>query len=243
MIEIALHYAAQGWPVFPLIPRDKYPLKGSHGYKDATTSPALIETWWRREPKANIGLATGRASGLLVLDVDVKNDKPGIASMRTLSLPRTFTVRTPTGGFHLYFDMPAASISIGADLLPGVDWRGNGGYVVAAGSATADGMYEIMDRAAIATLPERVVHLLREAKRRAPIQRSAAGAVIPEGARDDTLIRIAGAIRRFGVEAPAILECLRAVSRHHCQPPHEERDLERLAASAARYPAGGRKAS
>jgi hypothetical protein len=60
----ALRYAALGLRVFSLAPGTRIPLKGSHGYRDATLSPETIKGWWWRIPRANVGIATGRASGL-----------------------------------------------------------------------------------------------------------------------------------------------------------------------------------
>ena len=71
MIEAALTYAHNGWLIFPLSPSSKSPLKGSQGYKDATRDAKKIQLWWQRYPTANIGLATGNLSGLIVLDIDL----------------------------------------------------------------------------------------------------------------------------------------------------------------------------
>ena len=64
----AAWYARHGFPVFPCQPRAKKPLT-PHGFKDATTDLARVAAWWRKWPDANIGMRTGAASGLLVLDV------------------------------------------------------------------------------------------------------------------------------------------------------------------------------
>ena len=119
----ALHYATRcGWKVFPLhsIGPDgrctcgkdhpdgksagKHPLS-SHGFKDATTDPRTIEHWWARWPWANIGIATGKASGgLIVLDVD---GPEGMAELQALTerhgtLPQTLVSQTGNG-FHIFF--------------------------------------------------------------------------------------------------------------------------------------------
>jgi Bifunctional DNA primase/polymerase, N-terminal len=71
-----LQYAARGLLVFPLAPGTIKPCKGSHGYKDATRDPDVIRRWWWQTPRANIGIATGAVSGLLILDVDPRHDGP-----------------------------------------------------------------------------------------------------------------------------------------------------------------------
>jgi len=74
MVDHALAYAKQGIPVFPCQRKDKAPLT-EHGFKDATTKLAQIKKWWARWPKAMIGVPTGPASGIDVVDLDVK---PGV---------------------------------------------------------------------------------------------------------------------------------------------------------------------
>ena len=83
MLAAALAYAARGWPVFPLKPRDKVPAipktEGGSGFYDATTDPAVIRRWWERWPDANVGLATGAAAGFVVLDVDGPEGEASLA--------------------------------------------------------------------------------------------------------------------------------------------------------------------
>ncbi len=107
MKAAALDLAARGILVFPLAIGDKMPVT-LHGYQDATTDPKRINEMWQRRPNANIGIATG-ASGLVVIDVDVKNDINGWEAFndcleRLGELPGpTPTASTPSGGAHLYF--------------------------------------------------------------------------------------------------------------------------------------------
>jgi hypothetical protein len=106
------------------------------GFRDATTDPEVIRAWWTRHPTANIGMATGSGSGLLVIDVDL--DKGGFESLAALihrykEWPDTPTVRTGGGGIHFYFRFPEdAEIrnDVGRKLGPGIDVRGEGGYVL-----------------------------------------------------------------------------------------------------------------
>ena len=114
--------------------------------RKATTDPQQIRRWWSREPRANIGIATGELSGLLVLDVDVGDGKPGLASLGELEArhgarPRTWEVQTGGGGLHVYLRHPGGDRRIGnrAGILPGLDLRGDGGYVVAPPSLHASG--------------------------------------------------------------------------------------------------------
>lgn len=138
LLRYALAAAARGWPVFPLTPGDKVPLRGWHWTRDHSTDPAVIRQWWRYRPH-NIGIATGPA-GLLVIDLDTPktpNDHPGrqgggsrwalpgvrdgadvltaLADQAGQRVPwDTFTVRTRRGGLHLYLTAPArAGIRLG----------------------------------------------------------------------------------------------------------------------------------
>lgn len=76
----ALEYAAMGWKIFPVYPLDKNPIGAyvPNGFKDATTDADTIRDWWKREPKANIGLWCA-ASGIIALDADPHKFGPGDA--------------------------------------------------------------------------------------------------------------------------------------------------------------------
>ena len=144
-IEMALMYAGKGWHVFPLHTvidgttcdcRRSCPKPGKHprtanGFKDATTDETQIRKWWGMWPDANIGIATGKVSNMVVIDVDPRNG--GEETMRGFiethgPLPRGPMVKTPNGRHH-YFNY---SEGLKCGLLgPGVDFKGDGGYVVA----------------------------------------------------------------------------------------------------------------
>lgn len=143
LLAAALEYAARGWRVFPLRPGSKEPLGRlvKHGCKDATTDPATIRRWWRAEPRANIGIATG--AGLHVVDPDVKDGKAGPAwiAARPALFPPTMRVETPSGGQHWYYTVPADLRLGNVALASDVDTRGTGGYVVAPPSVLPAGVY------------------------------------------------------------------------------------------------------
>lgn len=149
LLEAALAYAKRGVPVFPCEPGAKRPLT-RNGHWDATTVTRAIGRWWKRWPTANVGVPTGKKSGLVVLDVDL--GAGGLESLAKLEgasvpAPKTVRVRTGGGGTHIYFRYPEdAEIRNSAGLLgPGLDVRGEGGYVVVPSSRTQD-PYEWVDR-------------------------------------------------------------------------------------------------
>ena len=112
-----------------------------------------------QRPAAGIGLATGEGSGVWVLDLDVKNGVDGLASIAHMDIPDTYTVETPSGGRHLYF-LHAEGVRNRAAVLPGVDVRGDGGYVVAAGSKTPIGGYRVVNPTRPVEAPPEVLDLV-----------------------------------------------------------------------------------
>lgn len=149
--------AAAGVPVFPCEPDGKRPLT-RRGFLDATCNPRQVAAWWSRTPEANIGLPTGAPSGVVVVDVDVHGPADGRAAWRRASEAGLvdgagLLVRTPTGGAHAYFPATAGTEQRSWQAAgAGVDFRGDGGYIIAPPShRTIDGIvrrYEIADIAA-----------------------------------------------------------------------------------------------
>jgi hypothetical protein len=156
-LTAALEYAARGWLVFPVhTPVNggcscgdptcdhvgKHP-RTEHGFLDATRDVERIRDWWEKKyPSANIGIATGTASGIVVLDVDPRNG--GEASLEELEkkigpLPRTVAVLTGGGGMHFYFKAEEPLRCTTDALGPGLDFKADGGYVIAPPSVHPSG--------------------------------------------------------------------------------------------------------
>ena len=133
ILHQALAFARGGWRVFPCLPGQKIPAT-PHGYRDATTDPGQITTWFDRHPDWNLAIATG-APGPDVLDVDdhglAGNGYAAFARLSKAGLldGATAYVRTPSGGLHAYFTGTAQRNG----HLPAhhLDFRSRGGYVVA----------------------------------------------------------------------------------------------------------------
>lgn len=138
----ALWYAEHGLPIFPLQPGSKVPWPRTRGVKEATTDAATIRAWWKAHPDSNIGLATGH--GIDVIDFDGPEAHAswgraapdptsyGVRVLATVSTPRP-------GGLHVY--CPSNGSGNRANVVPHVDYRGLGGYVVAPPSHTSQGVY------------------------------------------------------------------------------------------------------
>lgn len=136
--DAARELARAGVPVFPCAPGEKTPLVPS-GFQQATDDLRRVQGWWRWQPTANIGIPTGAASRLVVIDIDVHGAN-GYASYaraaRAGLIPEPLaTVTTPTGGRHAYFPAdPAQEQRSWAVGKAGVDCRGDGGYIIAPSS-------------------------------------------------------------------------------------------------------------
>lgn len=149
MLRAALNYAARGWRVFPVwgvrdagacrcgdpaCPRaGKHPIGAAapRGLHDASSDALLVREWWAAHPEANIGIATGLAAGLVVVDVDPGGEE-SLAALEAEygRLPPTLEAATGRGR-HLYFVAPGCRLRSRVGVRPGLDVRGEGGYVVA----------------------------------------------------------------------------------------------------------------
>lgn len=137
LLTAALYYAALGLHVFPLRPRSKLPYPGSKGCLDGTPDQSLIYRWWLAAPESNIGISTGYRVD--VIDLDGIDGIVSFPQMQGLP-PIIGVVKTPrAGGWHHY--IPASGIGNRAHVLPGIDIRGLGGYVVAPPSVLDEPKY------------------------------------------------------------------------------------------------------
>lgn len=134
----AIAYANAGYAVFPLAPNSKIPaIRGGAGVKEATRDHAIIQLWGQRFPHANIGIACGEPSGIVVIDVDPRNGGSETItrlSMRGHVFPDCPTSVTGGGGRHLFFRFDPRINNSKDKIGKGIDVKSTGGYVVAAPS-------------------------------------------------------------------------------------------------------------
>lgn len=174
MREVALSYATvRGWLVFPLhdvssgacscgrpdcTQGGKHP-RTAHGFKDATRDPDQIAAWWATWPNANIGVATGPESGVLMIGPDGEKGREDFAGLveQNGPVPATAKAESGSGGLHFYYRWPAGrAVKNRRDHHRlKIDVRGEGGYFVAPHSTNSNGKYTwIDDRVELADAPE-----------------------------------------------------------------------------------------
>jgi len=158
----ALRYQAMGYAVLALGQGGKRPSSmfapppgaepGSAGVHWATTDPRMVSYVWGREPLSGVGVATGRGSNLVVVDLDVKRGEDGPGNFERFQIeasavgvldcyvPANVVVSTPSGGYHIWLRTPPGlAVPTRPGILPGVDIKGDDGYVAAVPSRVWEG--------------------------------------------------------------------------------------------------------
>lgn len=203
--------------IFPC--RDKKPLVSDWG-NNAKPFEEWVKEDTRWQDHDEWGAPTGPQNGFWVLDFDVKSG--GMETLKGLTLPDTVTLQTRNGGVHKYFQWgPDLVIRNTAGFLPGVDVRGDGGYVVLYGDPT---------EAPIAPTPKWLIDALQKPQRAAS-QADVHGEV-GEGGRNHYLTAAAGRLQRLGVLS---LASLKELNESKCVPPLDDSEVEMIYASVSRY--------
>lgn len=261
MVEIAIFLGSRGFAVFPCYTIEdgrcscgdakctspgKHPIGSlvAQGLRNADTDHRIIREWWATYPDANIGVATGDVSGVVVLDIDAKaNGEITLTNLehRYGRLPNTWAVETGGGGFHFWFRMPSADVRNSAGSVgPGIDVRGNGGYVIAPPSLHKSGaLYRWAEAmhpkiTPLSDVPDWLLD--RMVPRGVTRQATTLPTKIKEGERNVWLASAAGTMRRRGFCADAIYAALAIENSNRCQPPMDDREVRRIAHSIERYP-------
>jgi hypothetical protein len=228
-----------------------------NGCKDAMTSKDQIVKWWTEtNGLANVAIATGAPSGLVVLDVDAKSG--GLNALAELEqqhgkLPTTPTAHTGSGGKHYFFRYPlGAKIGNRTGIVPGIDVRGDGGYVIAPPSDHASGgrySWLVPSTTAIAEIPGWLLGMIQQPK---VMEGNSSGMILTltdtldlaiatgvgEGQRHDTLCRLVGAHLSKGEEPDAILTLARAWASR-CTPPLPDGEVVSVVQTLAKKHQGG----
>lgn len=256
-------YLRLGWRVFPIMPAEgdkcacglpdcaspgKHPVGHlvPRGFHDATDDPAVLAQWCALYPDLNIGIATGAVSGIFVLDIDP--DHGGLESLSELEgrygrmEHPTWAVMTGGGGLHLYFRHPGNPVPNSAGKLgPGLDVRGDGGYVLAPPSNHISGesyRWDAGGHPRTAQLRPAPPWLLARCQAARPEGNGRAPTLpdrVKDGERNNTLTSIAGTMRRRGFSEDAIVAALLIENKQRCNPPLPEHEVSAIATSVGRY--------
>ena len=118
----AMYYRGIGWSPFPIKRADKIPLVRWEKYQTEIASEKQIREWRTQFSEASVGVATGKVSGIVVVDVE--------AGGSTKDLPATVCAKTGGGGFHFFYKHPSVPVKNAVRIREKTDIRGDGGYVV-----------------------------------------------------------------------------------------------------------------
>ena len=166
-LDWALHYAGMGWSVVPVRPGEKMPAVKWQHLQSLAADAAKIQGWFDTEPSFGIGLIQGRNAGTIVLDFDARDGgMETLAQLDAQGLPESVRAFTPGGGVHVILRHPGRDVPSRKNVLPGMDVRGDGGFIVAHPSIHANGRrYEWdvdchPDECAVAECPEFILKVI-----------------------------------------------------------------------------------
>ena len=257
-------YAKIGWSILPLhypIHRGKktkcsckkadcssvgkHPLT-KNGLKDASTDGKQIQQWAEEYPDANIGVKTGKESGIIVVDIDVKHN--GFESLDELQeefgqIPDTIEQETGGGGKHMLFKYPdgVGRIRNKAGLRPGIDIRADGGYIVVEPSIHQSGSQYNFDisnypgEVEPAEPPGWLVDLIVDKSPDSSSSPSLTNGSFLEGTRNQELCSLAGSMRAKGMSIDAVRAALLEENKTKCIPPLSDKEVTDIANSIGKY--------
>jgi putative DNA primase/helicase len=221
MIDAALSLSSIGTPIFP-VKADKKPHITLWQQK-ATTDQAMVKQWWTKWPKANIGMPTGAPSGLVAVDVDVKNGVNGYESLSTIEdrfgKQGTRRIKTPSGGAHLIYKCNQ-TVRNRVGILDGIDIRGDGGYIVAQGSVINGSAYTVTHDVPPEEMPIDMVNWINDIQQVKPSSEMG----VTKGERNNQIFRIASSYRGQGFEIDRALEACKEAALS-CAPPLGEAEV------------------
>ena len=251
-IRRAIEYAERGYPV--LFTQGKQPVYGTHGVKDATTDTETLIADFKQNPKRNIAAATGHK--FWVADLDISEDKgvDGFDSLYNhfgddlvIDTKKHMIQKTPSGGVHLFIELPDDGLPVPSPVgvLPGLDIRGLGTYVVMAPSVIRlNGKWEpyrLKNDETDCFIPmcKWTTELLRMARERGSIDKpntvkKAFTDGLDEGERDTNLFKIACWLRDIGID-PDTNHAVMKYAAEKCNPPFDFNKLQEKITYAYSY--------
>lgn len=247
--KAAEKYAKLGLAVFPVLPRSKKPAT-KHGLKDATTDISTIREGWHRNPMFNIGMATGAASGgVVVIDIDVDPDsgKDGFEYLNKWErehgeLPETVTSITGRGGRHMFYRV-RDKVTNTTNEDYGIDLRGDGGYVMMPPSIHPNGTTYQWENDpedySVAWADENVLAFMDSVRPRATAgQRFELKTEIRSGNRNGELFKYASSLQARGITDSDLSTLVHKANDERCKPQLSHAEVEKIINSALGYEKG-----
>ena len=239
LLNAALQYLKKGFSVIPCKP-DKKPFIKWEPYQNQKPTVEEVRAWWEKWPDAMIAIITGK---ICVIDCDNPDGQSKIDELLPDSL--VFPVaQTPRGGRHYYFKMPDEPLGNNTGAIPGVDFRGQGGYIIAPPSRNGDKGYVWLpglsiDEVALPLLPNAYKSFIKESSfsfsmhigddavkegfdfQRLPLTSND----FQEGRRDETLFHIANCLIKGGMDEGLARKTLELLALQ-CDPPFSLQDAQ-----------------
>lgn len=241
-LQAALDYAGRGFSVIP-VRGDKKPFIPWTEYQARRATRDEIRAWAEKYPGAMIGIITGEISGIFVIDIDTTEGYQAIRKFipGDLLFP---VVKTPRGGWHLWFIYPVGSkLTVGTGIVPGVDFRGEGGYIVAPPSCNGDGRAYAWQKgftlnefapppipdALLSALKNNIYHSFHtercgQDRPQETTKTTTDHSFFNQGNRDDSLFHTANCLMKGGCEIPFVEHVIDILARNS-NPPFPENEI------------------
>lgn len=238
VLEMALKYADKGYCIIPINPYAKKPFFAVEEFQKRHSTKDEIQKWWKEFPTSMIGIMTGYISKLFVLDLDPNHNSDEISKL----IPDSFltpTAKTPRRGTHLYFQDPGnEKITIKSALMPDVDYRCNGGYIIAPPSRNGYGRdYQWLDGLSIFEIEPQPMpgdlynyiiknmQLSNKGVRGCVTNRDNLGInYFDEGRRDEDIFSVAYSMAKGKIEEGLIYQAIKTLGEN-CNPPFPESEI------------------
>jgi hypothetical protein len=238
-LAAALEYAQRGYSVIPINTASnggKAPLVPWQEFQKRRATEAEIRNWWDLFPDANVGIVTGAISGLIVVDADGADGETSLVRLLRSEDQQTLIAKTGKG-LHLIYAHPGGQITNRVKVRPGLDVRGDGGFIVAPPSQHENGeAYTWLSEREPAPLPSAVVSLLSRPATEGAKESRAGGEPIANGGRNQTLYVLGRSLHAKGMSTQGIKAALEAENTARCVPPLEAHELAIIVRQATQQP-------
>lgn len=221
MIDSAISLSSAGILIFP-VKADKSPHIKSWQDK-ATTDSTMVKKWRRRWPEAYVAIPTGHKSGLVAVDIDVKNGVNGFEPLSSIEamfgVQGTRRIETPSGGVHLIYSCNQ-KLRTRTGILDGIDIRGDGGYIVAQGSVIGGSAYKVIHDVPPEEMTKDMISWINDTQNTKLLSKTG----VAKGERNTAIFKLASSYRGQDLDMASALEACKDVARS-CMPPLEEAEV------------------